>query len=425
MESFHGKRLLLLGSNLWKDSIKQFAEENGVYLIFAGLYSGALDEIADEVYRIDTTDSSIMIPFIKAHNIDGVFMGGSEFIIARTCDYINLLGFPCYCSKEQWDLMQDKQLFKTICKKFKVPTTPEFEINDHLSVEDFPVIVKPVDGCASRGISVCRSQDELDRAKEKAIGESASKRILIERFIDNGGLTNVVKYVAIDGHYYLEAIGDRYVLNKGLITANTFFPSQYLDLWMKNNHQYVCELLRDGIGLKNGVVAFQTIPDGDHIYVYECCLRLTGGMTYKMTEAISGHNSLKMLLQHSLSGRMCDPHDIEKIDPTFKGMFGSSLAIPLRVGTIAIIEGKDQILQMDSIVGYTQYYEVGDSVNEKNINTLDQLFARVMVIGHNKNEVFKILKVIRETLVVKDNENKNMILWDTFDGIYSDYIREL
>ena len=112
MDTLQGKRLLLLGSNLWKDDIKRFAKENGVYLIFAGLYPGILDEIADEHYRIDTTDPSVMIPFIKEHDIDGIFMGGSELIISKSCDYINQLGYPCYCTKSQWDVLQNKRAFK-------------------------------------------------------------------------------------------------------------------------------------------------------------------------------------------------------------------------------------------------------------------------------------------------------------------------
>ena len=31
MDTLQGKRLLLLGSNLWKDDIKRFAKERGVY----------------------------------------------------------------------------------------------------------------------------------------------------------------------------------------------------------------------------------------------------------------------------------------------------------------------------------------------------------------------------------------------------------
>lgn len=423
MKDLHGKRLLLLGSNLWKNNIEQFAKENGVYLIFAGLYPGVLDTIANEHYRIDTTDPSVMIPFIKEHNVDGVFMGGSEFIISKTCDYIGQLGYPCYCTKKQWDLMQNKRVFKDLCRKYGVPTIPEYSISDRISDVDFPVIVKPVDGCASRGISVCRNQEELKKAKEKALVESSSKRILIEKYIENGGMTNMVKYVAIDGRYYLEAMGDRYVLNKGLITSNTFYPSKFIDLWMKNNNQYVCNLL-NGIGLENGVVAFQTIPDGESIYVYECCLRLTGGMTYKMTEVTSGHNSMRMLLYHSLTGKMCEPEDIKRIDPFFNGMFGSSMAIPLREGTIASVIGEEQILQLKSVVDFTHYYEIGDTITSKHQNTLDQLFARIMVVDRDQKSVFNVLKGIREILQIKDENGQNMIIWDTFDRLYNEYQKE-
>ena len=279
MDNLQGKRLLLLGSNLWKDNIRKFAKENGVYLIFAGLYPGALDSIADEIFRIDTMDPSVMVPFIKEHDIDGIFMGGSELIISKTCDYINMLGYPCYCTKRQWDLLQDKRAFKVLCKKYKVPTVPEYGIDDVIPDTAFPVIVKPTDGCASRGISVCYTHEELEKAKEKALDASPSKKVIIEKYIDNGGMTNMVKYIAIDGHYYLEAMGDRYVLNNGLITSNTFYPSTYIDMWIRNNNQFVCNMLHDGVGLRDGVIAFQTIPDGDNIYVYECCFRLTGGMT--------------------------------------------------------------------------------------------------------------------------------------------------
>ena len=144
MSNLRGKRLLLLGSNLWKDNIKKYADDNGVYLIFAGQNPGPLDSIADEFYRIDSTDASMMVPFIKEHNIDGVFMGGSELIISKACDYINKLGYPCCCTKEQWDVLQNKRSFKDCCRQYKVPTVPEFEENDVLVESDYPVIVKPV-----------------------------------------------------------------------------------------------------------------------------------------------------------------------------------------------------------------------------------------------------------------------------------------
>ena len=424
MDNLKGKRLLLLGSNFWKEDLKQFAKDNGIVLIFAGLYPGVLDTIADEYYRIDTTDPSVMIPFIKEHNIDGIFMGGSELIISKSCDYINQLGYPCYCTKHQWDLLQDKKAFKDLCKKYKVPTVPEYGIDCKLSEQDFPVIVKPVDGSGSHGISICYTQLELEIAKKKALDESPSKNILIEKYIDNGGVTNLVKYVAIDGRYYLEAMGDRYVLNKGLITSNSFYPSKYIDLWMEKNDKYLCDMLRDGVGLKNGVVTIQTLPDEDNLYAYECCFRLTGGMNYKMTETTSGNNSMKMLLRHALTGKMCEPDEIKLIDPYFKGKFCSSAAISLREGTIASIEGAEIIRNLKSVINFISYYEVGSTITKKNLNTLDQLYARIMVLGNDKEDVFRVLNEIRNILKIKDTEGNDMIVWDTFDKILNAFIAD-
>ena len=415
---------MLLGSNLYKDELKQLGEEFNTDLIFAGLYPGALDSIAIEHYRIDTTDPSVMIPFIKEHNIDGVFMGGSERIISKSCDYINQLGYPCYCTKQQWDLLQDKQALKELCKKYNVPTVPEFGMDSILSEKDFPVIVKPVDGSGSRGITVCYNQEELEKAKIKALDDSPSKKILIEKYIDNGGLTNLVKYVAIDGKYYMEAMGDRYVLNKGLITANSFYPSKFLDNWISRHNQAVFNMLSEGVGLQNGVIALQTIPDGDNLYVYECCFRLTGGRTYKMTEATSGNNSMRMLFRHALSGKMCDADEISLIDPYFKGMFASSTAIPLREGTIACAEGVEEIKGMKEVALFTKYYKPGDTITREKFNTLDQLFARIMVIGKNKEEVVAVLGKIRNTIKVTDTEGNDMIIWDTFDRIYREKLWE-
>ena len=417
MKSLKGKRLLLLGSNLWKDDIKRFAEENGIYLIFAGLYPGPLDSIADEYYRIDTTDSSVMIPFIKEHNIDGVFMGGSELIIAKSCDYINELGYPCYCTKKQWDVLQNKDQLKECCKKYGVPIVPEFDLSSKLKQSDYPVIVKPVDACSSKGISVCYDDLQYEKAKRSAIEASPTKNIIVERYIDNGGITNDVYYVAIDGEYYLDAMGDRYVLNGGLITAAVTFPSAYLSSWINTVDPKARDMMK-GLGIKNGVVAFQVLPEGEKLYVYECCFRLTGGMTYKMTDAVSGHNCFRLLFNHVLTGKMGDQKDISKIAPYFNGKKGASITLPLRLGTISSIEGFEEVKALEQVVDYTHYYEIGDTISPNKINTLDQLFARIMIVSNTEAELKKTINSVRRLVSIKDEKGQEMIIWDTFDELF-------
>ena len=343
-----------------------------------------------------------------------------KLIISKSCDYINQLGYPCYCTKSQWDVLQNKRAFKDYCKKYKVPTVPEYDICDKLQENNYPVIVKPIDSCASKGINVCYNKEQFEDAKQKALSVSSTNNILIEKYIDNGGLTNVVSYVAINGEYYLDAMGDRYVLNGGLITAAASFPSIYLDNWIKNVDPFVKEMMK-GLGIKNGVIAFQSLPENDNIYIYECCFRLTGGMTYKMTDAISGHNSFKLLLNHVLTGKMCDEKSILKISPSFNGQKGISITIPLKTGTIGSIIGFDEVKKLEQVVDYTHYYEIGDSIDSKKLNTLDQLFARIMIVSGAKANMYETLKKIRNMVSVKDINGTEMIIWTTFDKLLSKY----
>lgn len=421
MKDLKGKKLLVLGGNYSTVNLVQLAQKLGVYCIVTSNEDGGqAKEIADECAMISSDDYDNIASFIREKQIDGVMTGASEYHNLNMIRICTQVGLPVCVTEEIWNLCQDKRNFKDLCQKYGVPGVPEFGVDDVLVDEDFPIIVKPIDGCSSRGINICRNNNELMLAKETALEASPTRSILLEKYIDNGGITNMVKYVAIDGQYYIEAMGDRYVLNGGLITANTFYPSKYLNNWMENNHPFVIKMLQ-AIGFKNGIIAFQTIPDGDNIYVYECCLRLTGGMTYKMTSATSGNDSMEMLLNYALTGSMCDLENIQKIDPHFNGKLGSSFAIPLKPGTISTIRGEEKIRNISNIVDFTHYYEVGDTITPKSQNTLDQLYARIMIIADNKKELFAKLLSIRNNLSIIDTDGNEMIIWDTFDKIFKEY----
>ena len=112
MKDLSGKRLLLLGGSIWKDAIKQFAEEHRLTLIATGNdMSAGIFEISQEKYNVNSTDIDGMKKLIKEKNIDGVYLGGSESVIAAACQYVNDLKKPCYCTKEQWNFLQNKSNF--------------------------------------------------------------------------------------------------------------------------------------------------------------------------------------------------------------------------------------------------------------------------------------------------------------------------
>lgn len=421
MKNLTGKKLLVLGSAGSTVNVVKMAKKMGLYVVTTGNpKEGQAADLADEAIGFSTDDYPALVEFIKTNHIDGVMTGSSEFNVLNMIKLCKMANLPCYATEEQWDATQDKRHFKDLCKRFGVPGVPEFGVDDVLTEKDFPVIVKPADCCSSIGISICHNNEELAIAKEKALEASASKKILIERYIDNGGVTHVVKYVVVDGEFYMEVMGDRYVLQNGLITAVTFFPSMNTESYMKTIDNKVKDMFMS-IGFDNGVFFFQAIPENEKIYVYEMGLRTGGGMTYKITEASSGNNDLEMLIHYAITGEMCEDKDVKTIDPYLKGRQAASLAMPSRVGTIGQVIGANSIEGIKGVVNYTHFRDVGDTILPKQVNTLNQLFGRVMIVRDNKDSLFDGLKQIRDSITIKDTDGNDMILWETFDEIYSNF----
>ena len=148
----------------------------------------------------------------------------------------------------------------------------------------------------------------------------------------------------------------------------------------------------------------------------------SGGQTYKITEKTCGINELKMLINHACTGKMCEKEDTKKINPYLNGYYSASLTIPLGEGTIAKIDGLDDVKAIPETGVIVQYWKEGDTVLPKHIGTLDQLFCRIPVIVKGKDSLASIMQAIKNSLSVKDKEGNEMIIWSKFDEIYNDFI---
>ena len=387
-----------------------------VYVADDKTEKGPAKQIADESVVISTNDYDALLAFVKENHIDGILTGPGEFNIVNAMTVSKMAGLPFYCNKEQWDICQDKRHFKDFCKQYGLPGVLEYSVDDVIDDKDFPVIVKPVDGCSSRGINICYNQEEYAEAKKSALSASKAEKILVEKYINNGGITIDAKYVVVDGRFHLEAIGDRHVLNGGLITAISFYPSKYLEAFMEQVDPYVAKAFT-AIGLKNGAFFFQAIPDGEKIYIYEMGLRVSGGMIYNMTEATSGNNTLKMLIHYGATGTMCEEKDEMMIDASFNGKVASTMAFPLKIGKIASYTGFEDVAKYPGVIDLTRYYNEGDEILQKHVNTLDQLFARIMVSADNMEELWTTLRSIRNHVSVKNDKGEEMIIWSTFNNL--------
>jgi biotin carboxylase len=412
------KTLLVLGGTAASLDIVKVAREIGVYTIVTDdRQDGAAKPYADEVVQISTTDHYGLVDFIRERGINGVFSGPSEFNLKNCMQVCELAGLPFYFTQEQWNICTNKESFKKLCQQFDVPSVPGYEIHEEFDQADlsgiqYPVIVKPVDGSSSKGISVCENEQELRKAHPVALAFSKAKRVLVERFIDNGGVGLSARYIICDGEYFLSLVGDRYVVDaktrQSLIGAAAFFPSKYTDQYIRDIDANVQRMFKS-IGIENGTLFMQALVENDKIFFHEMGLRLSGGLTYKMTDSLIGVNDVKMMISYALGEKMCTNEETERISPYLNGKYAGSLSIPLKTGIIGCIRGVEEIRNFTGVEDFTCYYQEGSEITQPMIGTLLQLFGRIKMTVDSKAELVSLIERIHSTLFVRNQSGKDMI----------------
>lgn len=421
--SIKGKKLLILGGGTATLDLVKNAKEMGVYTVVTDyIPSGVAKEIADEQAMVSTIDMDGLEALIKEKNIDGVFCGPSEFNLRNLIRLCEKTGLPCYTNMKLWDRCANKDEFKQYCINNGVDCPMQYFVNENstdeeLNAIDYPVIVKPVDGSSSNGISVCMDKSTIREACRFAMENSKCKRIIVEKYIDNGGELFGARYILHNGNAYPYLLIDTYVVDpverKSLISHLTYTPSKYADYYMKNMDAAVRNMLKD-MGLQNGTAFFQALPYKGKIYFHEMGYRLSGGMLFKFTDPLMGINDMKMMIRYALGGEMCTQEEMSKLDVKCGGKVGAQLAIPLCAGQISSVEGLEDLKSILCLQDFIQYYHPGDSVSEQHIGTLGQHFGRFTFIADNAQEIFDAVERINRELIIRDT-NGNIMNLTPFD----------
>ncbi len=424
MDNIKGKKLLILGGSSASLDLVKTAKAMGLYTIITdNSEGGAAKEFADEIATVSTIDMEGLQELIRDRKIDGVFCGPSEFNLRNVIRLCEITGLPCYTNMETWDRCAKKDAFKAYCRQCGVDCTPEYQIDRNTSEEelkklDYPVIIKPVDGSSSAGITVCQNAAEIPAALEKAYGASPSDKIICEKFIENSGEIFSVRYLLRNGEAYPYFMMDTYVADpihrKSLISHCTLAPSKYSQYYMEHMDQNVRRMLKK-MGLKNGTAFIQSLPYKGKIYFHEMGYRLSGGMVFKLTEPMVGIHDMRIMLRGAVGGEALTDTEIQRIDLSCGDTIGGQLMFPLNVGTIGKIEGLEEIKQLSEVKDVIQYYRVGDTIAPKNIGTLAQHFCRVTFICQSQEKLEELLAFMKKTLIVYDDKGNRMntLLFDT------------
>ncbi|MCR4715707.1 MAG: ATP-grasp domain-containing protein, partial [Lachnospiraceae bacterium] len=325
------------------------------------------------------------------------------------CQYIKEMGLPCYCTREQWNALQDKRLFKQLCIRFGLPVVKRFDI-ESVTASDYPVITKPADGFGSRGFSVCRERSELEKGYANAADSSPTGSVIIEQFVQNDGI--VVFYTVSEGRIVFSTIEDKYpafFTKYGTYVGGLFdFESTLADefrLLFEDKLQALISYLK----IKEGNFWIEVFHDNGKYYFNEVGFRYGGSGSLYPIDYFKSINQVAADIYYSLTGK-------SRING-FSNLYSDSVVkkkkyaiypVFLKSGQIGKISGCESLLDRLNILNILPMKKEGNSIPDN--GSFGQVAMLIHFVYDNLQELKDTLTYIHETLSVEDYNGNNMII---------------
>ena len=411
-----GKKLIFLGGSGLDVCAIRRAQELGVTTIVANRYTSDRSpgkEVADEAWFVDFSETEKMVALIEKNLVDGIFIGWTDSHLPHYVKICEMAGLPCVGTMEQFDILSnDKRRFKEACRKYGVPTPKEYPLTIALEREvldtiEYPVLVKPADESGSRGIKRCDSEEELTAYYQELYEHSASKKILVEQYIDSDKEI-YIHYTVQDGYSSLSsAYMKQKPLGEGAVASSAIlhvFGSSYIDYYKETAEPAVVNMFKD-LGLKNGIVMMQGFIKDGEFYFYESGLRMGGEQFYVFADPLNGINALDMMIEFAVTGKMTCGNAKEQDDPHFSKAC-VNYYITLKAGTITSLSGIEEVEAMPQVLQVSTSKAVGDEISAT--NSLDRVIYRLHVMDDTKEALAKTLEKISDTLRILDEKGEEM-----------------
>jgi biotin carboxylase len=313
--SEHKGTVIIVGGGLLTTPMYEEAHKEGLYTICFDIdLACAGMQIADEGCAVSTKDARACVQAaLKAREtalaanrpLRGVVTCGAdvEYTVASVAEACQLPGIQ----PEVAQRIHNKELMHDYLDSLGLGRKKAALLsrggNSQVSSLPWPVVVKPLSNCASRGVQIVRNEQEMLEAFNHAQRFSArNEPILVEEYLEGSKHTCEVIFEEeecylvsiIDTHY----ISQRYPCELGL---NTTALEDSVQLAL---HETTRDLGR-ALGINWGPFKADVNWDGEKFRLIECTARLSGGFHCQYaTRAAFGTNEIRAVLLLSLGERI-------------------------------------------------------------------------------------------------------------------------
>jgi len=415
-------KILFLGGDPGTCEMIEYAKRQGVYTIVTDWYDlrhSKAKGMADEHWKISYADVDLIEKKCLENHVTAVMAASSEFATGVMIELCERLSLPCFVDKKTFFYEKDKAEFKKMCQKHNVKT-PASMVVEHVSDIDwekieYPVVVKPIDQCGGKGMSYCRTRQEVVNACEKVRNNSSSSKILIEKKIE--GIVYAAYYLFAEGEGKLlflhSEIKSDVSTPRACQTGSTIAKCK--DIYMTQMNEKIIDTLAE-CGCKDYVAWVEAILDenGD-FYAIEMAHRCGADLQPVEYSCFGKIDLMKWGVDYALGNRHSKQELAGIDDGEANGFAYSAMIVCEKSGTIEQIIGIDKLEQIER-VNILLNVCVGDKVEAggKEIGYIGYWTTDLEELYQLINEIQHSLKIVNQS---GENMMKNYVTVDIFREI--------
>ena len=367
------KTLLILGGGVDQVSGILKAKEMGIYtIVLDGNPDAEGKKYADEFYTVSIKHLEQIEDFIKnklLKKVDGVMAFGVDIasIIARTAD---MLKVNYTISYENALLSENKFASKEFMKQLDI-AIPPYELIEN--IEDikqfikqygFPIIIKPIDNSAARGIGYAKDIDSITACYRHALQFSRQKKVQVEKYLNGPQIST--ESLVVNGKIYNIGFADRNYKDMEKFLPNIIenggdLPSYFMKEKHKKQLEHYLNLIVKKLNIKNGVIKGDVVIHNDTAHIIEFALRLSGGnfSTIEIPKS-TGVDFLKIAIQMHLNIPIQEQHLLIKrsMPVSLRYKFPEDI----RLGIVKEIKFPKK---NDNIIFFATHVKIGDTIKGK------------------------------------------------------------
>jgi biotin carboxylase len=346
------RRLLVVGAGPTQEpAIRRACEMDLLVAAIDGNPNAPGLALAQHPLHISTLDISAVLEAARRFRPDGVMTVGSDRAVGVAAQVAHSLGLPGL-HPEAAARTNSKLLMRQAFFAHSVPA-PRFIAAQNLDAAQraiaelgLPVVVKPVDNAAQRGVQCLANIEQLPRAFVEAQTYSTTDTVLVEEYVDGPEIT--VNSFSLADQMYPVLVADR-ITNPppylGIALAHAF-PSTWAQPWWEQVVSVTSRAL-EAIGVDRGPGYTQLRIGRDGPKVMELGARIGGGRETELITLLGGPDWMTAQIKLAL-GEPLHPEDVD-LPAAAKGQGGVVKFIFAPEGEVLAVQGVEHARQLPGV----------------------------------------------------------------------------